>query len=199
VVFAVGQTASAQPSIVGHAHDFSTKGFAKGEICLPCHTPHNSVADETGAFVDPLCNHELTTATYTMFEGNTGDALNDFDQVSRMCMSCHDGTVALDSFGGTPGSIFIDTEHLIGTDLRNDHPVGSAAVYPLSGDADFRAAVNDRLGPNSELELEPLDVNGVTERVVSCNTCHTPHYKGFAEQLRMSNTASALCLSCHIK
>ena len=63
------------------------------------------------------------------------------DSASRLCLSCHDGTVALDSFmgkeGGTAGS-FIGTGGVAGTemnllsgtnDLANDHPVGYRATY----------------------------------------------------------------------
>ncbi len=199
LVFGLGGNAAQAQSMVGQAHDFSTQAFSQGEICLPCHTPHNALNDEAGNPIGYLWNHELTTATYTLFDGSTGDSINDFDKLSRLCMSCHDGTVALDSFGGNTGASFIDAEHLIGTDLTDDHPVGSVAVYPEAGDSDFNAATNHKLGPNGELKLRTLDIAGVPTYIVSCMTCHTPHYKGFEDQLRMSNAASALCLSCHIK
>lgn len=193
-----GQAARAQ-SMVGHAHDFSTLGFARGEICLPCHTPHNAITDANGDRVGKLWNHELTTATYTLYDGSTGDATTDFDRVSRLCMSCHDGTVALDSFGGQPGTSFIGGDERLGTDLRNDHPVGSMAEYPEAGNAFFNAANNGRLGPNGQLRLQTMDIAGVPTKVVGCRTCHTPHYAGFDNQLNMTNASSALCLSCHIK
>ena len=195
----VGSAAVGQTSMVGQAHDFSSMAWSQGQICLPCHTPHNAISDELGNRAGKLWNHKLTTATYTLYDGSTGDSINDFDRLSRLCMSCHDGTVALDSFGGQTGTSFIDTEHRLGTDLTNDHPIGSTAVYPEAGLPWFNAATNHKLGPNGELRLREMDITGVPTYVVGCMTCHTPHYKGFDDQLRMTNAGSALCLSCHIK
>ena len=55
--------------IRGSGHDFSDASWSNGEICLPCHTPHNSNLDVARA---PLWNHELTTATYTLYDGTSG-------------------------------------------------------------------------------------------------------------------------------
>ena len=196
---ALGQT------MVGEAHDFSNAGWAEGEICKPCHTPHHAVDDEEGS-VGWLWNHQLTTATYTLY-GDAGSALAGpdngeaaFDSRSRLCMSCHDGTVAIDSFGGQPGSIFATGRSRIGTDLSDDHPVGVTAVYPEQGNAGFQAATDHRLGPNLEMSLYEMQISsGNFDFVVGCTTCHTPHYAGFDMQLRMNNASSAMCLSCHIK
>jgi predicted CXXCH cytochrome family protein len=198
--------AMGQTTMVGEAHDFSGTGWSDGEICKPCHTPHNALSDESGEVMDWLWNHSLTTAVYTLYDGQgTADAGPDdgdaaFDTLSRLCMGCHDGTVALDAFGGEVGSIFITGDHLVGTDLSNDHPVGRTAVYPEQGDSHFQAAdANHKLGPSGQLKLREMNINGTLDYVVGCMTCHTPHYKGFDHQLRMSNNSSALCLSCHIK
>jgi predicted CXXCH cytochrome family protein len=196
---ALGQT------MVGEAHDFSGAGWSDGEICKPCHTPHHAVNDEEGP-VGFLWNHQLTTATYTLYDdAGTANAGPDngtaaFDTQSRLCMSCHDGTVAVDSFGGQPGSIFLIGDVRIGTDLSDDHPIGVTGVYPEDGNSQFQAANNHRLGPNLELRLREMQVGaGNYDYVVGCSTCHTPHYAGFDMQLRMDNSSSALCLSCHIK
>ena len=197
--------AMGQNSMVGEAHDFSGTGWAQGQICLPCHTPHNALSDQVGEHGPLLWNHTLTTAVYTMYEGNSYDAGPDdgdaaFDKLSRLCMGCHDGTIALDAFGGSIGSIFINGDENIGTDLTDDHPVGRQAVYPEEGRPWLHAAdANHRLGPNGELKLLEMNVDGTLDYVVGCMTCHTPHYAGYDHQLRMTNNTSALCLSCHIK
>ena len=125
--FAVTATADIENS----AHDFSPFGWSRGEICLPCHTPHKANIDVVDA---PLWNHEITVASYDTY---TSGAAVPFDQAldsrSILCMSCHDGTVALDAFGGnsgTPGNT-IGPAGLLGTDLTDDHPVGADAIYPL--------------------------------------------------------------------
>ena len=57
--------------ITGSAHDFSGFPNARGEICLPCHAPHNNALGITDA---PLWNHEVTQAVYTTYTSPTMDA-----------------------------------------------------------------------------------------------------------------------------
>lgn len=49
-------------TMVGQAHDFSGTGWAGGEICKPCHTPHGAKLDENNEPIGWLWNHKLTTA-----------------------------------------------------------------------------------------------------------------------------------------
>lgn len=196
MVFAGVVASGASGQIVGSDHDFSSKAWSGGEICKPCHTPHNALAG-----VPRLWNHELTTATYQMHEG-TGTAAADFDTDSRFCLSCHDGTVALDSFGGQTGTSFMGGGELLGTDLTNDHPIGSDAMYPPDPQpAWWAGAFQDPANLPSFLRIRDwVDPNGVTQKVVSCASCHTVHNKGgFDHMLRASNAASAICLGCHLK
>ena len=146
---------AAYGDITGSAHDFSAAGWADNQICKPCHTPHNADISLTGR----LWAHTMSTATYRSHGGAVSDPnLNDnsastesalgvvgqtdMDSASRLCLSCHDGTVALDSFmgktGGTAGSFIgtggdrggVNSNLLSGAnDLANDHPVGYRAVY----------------------------------------------------------------------
>jgi predicted CXXCH cytochrome family protein len=182
-------------TMVGQGHDFSSMSWSGGEICKPCHTPHNAMAG-----MNRLWNHELTVATYTM-HGGTGTAEADFDTKSRLCLSCHDGTVALDSFGGQTGSSFIGGRENLGTDLTDDHPVGSDAEYPPDPPPSWWShAFKDEADLPGALRLQNwVDPDGATQRVVSCTTCHTPHYDGFDHQLTMTNSDSAICLGCHLK
>ena len=194
----VGFVGTANGQITNSAHDFSGYGWSGGEICKPCHTPHFSNTD-----VGFLWNHALTTATYTMFEGNSGTAVADLDSRSRMCMSCHDGTVALDSFGGVNGTTIIDPAGRIGTDLTDDHPIGSSAIYPTAASTSYNPqnASHRVPGPWGELRLRSwINPSAVEEWVVGCTTCHTVHNTGnWGHMLRFSNNASHLCLTCHIK
>lgn len=189
---------AAQAQITGSKHDFSTMAWSGGEICKPCHTPHAAKADE-GA----LWNHKMSEASYTMFEGETGGQ-NMLDQRSRLCMGCHDGTVALDSFGKTTGINFIASYANIGTDLQDDHPIGADAIYPTGTSTRFNAqnASHQIPGPWGNLRLrawiDPSD--SVEKYVVSCGTCHNVHNAGnFGHMLTFSNQASHVCLTCHIK
>lgn len=192
-VAVLGLAATSQAQIVNSAHNFSSMSWSGGEICKPCHTPHGG-----NAAAGALWNHDLTNATYQMFEGTPGTAEDDFDHRSRLCLSCHDGTVALDSFGGQTGTNFIPANGNLGTDLTNDHPVGSAAVYPEAGSGSTR--FKDQTTLPSAIRLRDwTDSAGAAHKVVGCSTCHNVHNKGFPHLLTMSNSGSAVCLSCHIK
>ncbi len=195
-----GSTANAQIAI--SEHNFSQYGWSQGQICLPCHTPHFANPD-----VPRLWNHALTTATYQM-HGGTGTAEDNFDVVSRMCLSCHDGTVALDSFGGQTGTTFMGATGNLGTDLEDDHPVGSDAEYPPTPQPSWWAgAFNPTTGTGStvgtganSLRLKAWDDNGTTKYVVGCTTCHNAHNRGnYPHMTAISNASSTMCLVCHIK
>jgi len=178
--------------IEGSAHDFSDFAWSENKICLPCHTPHGGNTDVPA----PLWNHELTTASYTLFGGEQG-GVEDLDIRSVLCMSCHDGTVALDSFGGKNGSQFI-TGALIGTDLQDDHPVGGTAVYPDVPWMVPPSEWEDDHGMRLHAWVDP-DTNEEQD-VVSCYTCHEPHNRRGTEYMTWkSNDGSQLCLTCHIK
>ena len=191
-----GLAATASGQIVGSAHDFSSMAWSGGEICKPCHTPHFAISG-----LPRLWNHTLTTANYTLHEG-TGTAEDDFDVQSRLCLSCHDGTVALDSFGGMTGSSFISPGKNLGTDLTDDHPVGSQAEYPPDpAPSWWSGAYRDSSTFPSQVRLKDwVNTSGDVRKVVSCQTCHNPHNRGnYNAMTQISNSASALCLTCHIK
>jgi len=181
--------ASAQ-TIVGSDHDFSNDGWSGGQICLVCHTPHNAA---TGVSDAPLWNHMLTSSVFNLYTNTTLNATpNQPTGVSLLCLSCHDGTVALDSFGGNTGNTFIGGGENFGTDLSNDHPI--AISY----------AADTTLAPDTN----PSGVTGGTTIAadllfsgnVECASCHDVHNSsGEAKLLVKSNDASALCQTCHIK
>jgi predicted CXXCH cytochrome family protein len=203
-------TAGASGQITGSAHDFTQYAWNPGEICKPCHIPHGGNWQ-----AGKLWNHTLPAdgQTYNLYQGTGTTAYTTdytgFDATSRLCLSCHDGTVALDSFGGTTtgGTTFLtaaDPEY-IGTDLRNDHPIGSRAIYDTTGTSTSfhpQNASHSVVGSAGTLRLrswtDPSD--GTTKYVVGCKTCHNPHRTAGAEHLlNFSNVNSQLCLTCHIK
>ncbi len=184
-------------SIVGSAHDFSSETWnTSGEICIVCHTPHNADNTVTDA---PLWNHQTTTATFTLYTSATLDA-TDLGQPSgnsKLCLSCHDGTVAVDNFGGTTnGGDFVSGSKLIGTDLSNDHPISftyDATLATADGGLFDPAVQNSGLGGSIDADLL---FNGKLQ----CASCHDVHNgSGLDNLLVKSNAASALCLTCHNK
>jgi predicted CXXCH cytochrome family protein len=190
-------TSSAQ-SISGSAHDFSAAGWnGTGEICVVCHTPHAADTSVTDA---PLWNHETTTAVYTLYTSATLDAApGQPDGVSKLCLSCHDGTIAVDNFGGvTTGTQTIDLINPavdVTTDLSDDHPVSftydAALATPPEQLFDPTTAPSGLGGT--------IDADLLFGAKVECASCHDVHDAGFPSLLVMDNTASALCLTCHDK
>ena len=177
-------TALGQSIIDGTAHDLSS-GLGSGQVCIPCHTPHGAYGSSAALPIEvALWNHEATTATFTMYtttKGNTGTP----DGTSMLCLSCHDGVTAMDSYGhSTGGSIVMTGWYVLGTDLTDDHPVG--IEYP-TGDPDYHPVPRNGL---------PLWNDGSKDRV-ECTTCHDDHGAGFAKFLRDTTVGSQICLDCH--
>ncbi|MFQ5494340.1 MAG: cytochrome c3 family protein [Phycisphaerae bacterium] len=183
-VLALATSAAAQTGITGSDHDFNGK-FGLTQICLPCHTPHKA---DTTIDAAPLWNHEVSSQTFTMYttlSGRTGDV----DGPSKLCLSCHDGVTAIDSFGGQSGTQLMLGSEVIGTDLSDDHPIGITYV----ADTDFHTV--------AEVEGAGLPLFNVGSDVdrVECGSCHNPHDDSNGHFLRVDNTGSNLCLTCHIK
>ncbi len=182
--------------ISGSAHDFSNENWnSSGEICIVCHTPHNADVTVTDA---PLWNHEVTSATFTLYSSATLDAaVGQPDGSSKLCLSCHDGTVAVDNFGGrTNGNEFVSGDELIGTDLSDDHPVSfvyDATLASTDGGLYDPTTTNSGLGGTIDDDL-------LIGNKVQCASCHDVHNgSGVADLLRKSNANSAFCLTCHNK
>lgn len=199
-IFAFGITIFGQ--ITGSGHDFSGNAWANNEICIVCHTPHNGTSTSNA----PLWNRQLSSvASYTLYSSLTMDAGTAIDPVanstsnSRLCLSCHDGTVALENFGGvTNGTTTIGLYGTgvgnIGTDLSNDHPI--SFTY------DAALCIADP-GLNDPTTTPVLNGTITTQMLfggqLECASCHDVHDNSYGYFLRMDNTNSALCLTCHNK
>lgn len=73
-----------------------------GEVCVYCHTPHGANTQIKA----PIWNRTINTGTYTIY-----DKLRTLDRPigqpgpnSLTCLSCHDGTISIDSIINMPGS-----------------------------------------------------------------------------------------------
>jgi predicted CXXCH cytochrome family protein len=207
----VASTALAQPgawpngtSVVETLHNLSYSASSNrygagalrdyGEVCVYCHTPHGG---QTSA---PLWNRNFSAASYQMYNqlhSSTIDMTVDPQPtgVSLACLSCHDGTVGLDvivnvpnGYTGSPavGTMMPAGMFNLGTDLRNDHPV--SVTYDNTADTKFKSTATVAA---AGLQLY--------SGKVQCGSCHDPHTAANRPFLRISNSGSSLCLSCHIK
>ena len=198
-------------TIVGSKHDFTNSGFTGGQICVVCHTPHNADISVTDA---PLWNHTLSTQTYLLYSSPTLDAIPVQPSASsKLCLSCHDGTVAVDSFGGQPGGAFnLGGDVAVGAGpegLSDDHPISFTYDTALASlDAGLHDPATTQViigegdktkGPDSIANL--LLFNGTLQ----CASCHDVHNNFTAlpapgdNLLKVSLNGSQLCLTCHDK
>lgn len=175
------------------------RAMTEDQICVFCHTPHNA-NPAVG-----LWNHPVNSNSYTVYTTGTirGDVLQPSGS-TKLCLSCHDGTIALGSLvtatdiipmvgTAADGTLPTNTTNL-GTDLRNDHPV-SITVQNI---------------PGQELRIPTLDpaIKYVTNQgqvTVECTSCHDPHNDAYGKFLRKYNIdiatgkGSQICLACHEK
>lgn len=183
-------------SITGSAHDFSDDSWnTSGQICLICHAPHNADNSVSNA---PLWNHQTTTATFSTYNSATMDATTGQpDASAKLCLSCHDGTVAVDNYGSrTSGSHYLSGNSRIGTDLSDDHPISltyNSSLASQDGGLHDPSSTNSGLGGSI---ADDMLIGGK----VQCASCHDVHNgSGVNKLLRKSNSGSSLCLTCHDK
>jgi predicted CXXCH cytochrome family protein len=197
-------------------------------ICIYCHAPHHTIKASDAALAlpaaltyFPLWNHNLTALTYTMYTDNNSDVPNNISHklnadlsaqpgsISKLCLSCHDGSVAVSSYGNFNGGIS-SSKHtgtanasgriLIGAggDLSNHHPIGFDYGTVAAIDDEIRDAGNTLLGDNPYgLTIDDLLYGGKME----CASCHDVHNtKNTGTKFTwVADENSNLCLSCHAK
>lgn len=183
--------------------------------CLSCHDGQTAVdsiinmpgagryrpeqeTTENAAFLDSWNNSRGPDATVHARLSPTG------------CLACHSTAAGLPGAGATDFTVFA-----IGTDLRNDHPVGIRFPTTAGPGTDFkdpprkdgRLAYFDANG-NSRADPKEIRMYNTGEGYeVECASCHDPHGVPSAGPgtvfnptfLRVSNTSSAVCLTCHTK
>jgi predicted CXXCH cytochrome family protein len=182
--------------IAGTSHDFTAAAWnTTGEICIVCHTPHNAQVIANA----PLWNHETSVAAYTTYNTPTFDGIATITQPSassKLCLSCHDGTVALENFGTTTtGTNYIPANANFGTDLGNDHPISFDYDAAQALDAGIYVSTTaSGIAGGTDIASDML-FGGFME----CASCHDVHGTGFNFLLLKSNAGSALCLTCHDK
>jgi predicted CXXCH cytochrome family protein len=165
------------------------KASTETEICKFCHTPHNATP------VQPLWNRNASSATYTLYTSSTLNAsVGQPDGTSILCLSCHDGTIALGSIVNPSTTISFGSvttmpagKTNLGTNLSDDHPI--SFVYNSA------LAIADGQLKDTSAIVRPvsLDKNGKMQ----CTSCHDAHDNSYSKFLVATTQGSALCFSCH--
>ncbi len=228
---ATGLVFAAATPIANSKHNFAAGGTGTStikaaaggttEICVFCHTPHS--ANITSNLGVPLWNKAaLTGATYALYSSTYLTGLGypspvlGAGQSSRVCLTCHDGTVALGSVvnapgsgvgvaiqmansgvnfaGGIPTTVAGNLGGAAGTNLADDHPLGYLYQAGVAAGQDPELVVRGWPWP-AGVQLDPNTSAGRVE----CKSCHNPHDNQYAKFLRVSNANGALCKTCHNK
>jgi hypothetical protein len=133
--------------VLGSKHDMNTisglEDDNQGRVCAFCHTPHHK-EDLLGNY-NPLWSHtpylgEMLPYESASFTADNQGAIDPLIGPSRLCMSCHDGVIALDQHYGTthagtaPSGRFAlngfaayankEVAIGLGNDLGSTHPIG---------------------------------------------------------------------------
>lgn len=217
--------AAQAPLMTGTRHDLSVVTNSTDEICVFCHTPHGSNVSAPRATNElPLWNHTLPSpaSTYLVYDSvtmeihpNVAGQYEDFSSAdnasSALCMSCHDGTVAVHDLINGPGTgdpaLTMDSPALrnllatgeidptafsyLGTDLQNDHPVNIDYTVVEASDLEIRPSAGGTV-TNAGNTVQLFN------NKVQCASCHDPHSTQ-AMLLTVSNSQSQLCAVCHVK
>jgi len=197
--------------ISGSPHDFSgTIPTLGGEICRICHSPHDHHVAAQNYLTGLLWNKTLSTATYTMYDNAWSASLDGAvsaspDGTAKLCLSCHDGIVAVDSFENHAGGTYVLPTYAeipgysdgaaTNRDLRGTHPI--SIVYDVAGDGWLKPTTAPMGGSGTIGDV--LD-NGK----VQCSSCHDVHDAPIeavsgTPLLRVAKAGSAICLACHVK
>lgn len=202
-------------AVFGSAHDFKTQlGGASYTLCNFCHVAHKFGSAPTGPGY-LLWNHTLSSvASYGVY---TSDSMTNQPTdlggqlvVSNLCLSCHDGTVAINSwyegqssatFAPLPeGTLFMPNDTTV-RDLTKQHPVNF--VYP---DATTAA----QIGMQPAASTSSVDGAGnvpLFSGRMQCATCHDPHagpssgahyfFRTYPTTAAQTLTGSS-CTYCHL-
>ncbi|BCR03991.1 c-type cytochrome [Desulfuromonas versatilis] len=176
----------------GGEHDIHST--EESRVCIFCHTPHHAQA------IAPLWSRDADVLTiYIPYSSPTLKAGTQQPQgASRVCLSCHDGTIAL---GLLAGGVNLDPalpaipQHSdparnasLGTDLSDDHPISIA----------FLPGMNPELNDPSTL---PEAMKQAEADYLECTACHDPHNNQYGNFLVLDSSGQedALCTTCHKK
>jgi len=171
--------------------------YSQGSLgCTFCHAPHSGIGG-----VSPLWNQTLSKATYVPYSSTTypeqGNTQPTLGVSSSLCLSCHDGTVAVGqsaAYGTLPVTGSMNGIDSFGMNLSGTHPF--SLVLPLKDASNLVASLvtqGKTADPTGAVKL----INGNIE----CTSCHDPHVQGtdkIAQNFLVRDSSSGqMCLACH--
>lgn len=203
-------------------------GAPMNRICIFCHTPHHAMttteaAGRTDYF--PLWNHDISNITYTPYTNTISAApvipdnishqlnalLGQPGTISKLCLSCHDGSMAVAMYGHWDGNVqggeekgngtntVLGTRYAIGAggNLQNHHPIGFDYDVVQFLDDEIAAPANLFIGTTRGMTIN----DALWGRRMECTSCHDVHNtKNDGHKFTwVEDRGSNLCKSCHLK
>ncbi len=170
---------------------------ANGDLaCTFCHAPHSGVGT-----ANALWDQTLSTQTYTPYSSSTmqnqANSQPPLGKTSSLCLSCHDGTVAVGqtvAYGTIPMTGSMSSGDAFGSNLSSSHPF--SLVTPMKDSPDLAASlVSTQTTADSTGAVQLVGGN------VECTSCHNPHVQGIDKVaqrfLARDSSSGQLCLACH--
>ena len=183
------------------------KSPTEKQICIFCHTPHN--ADPRAPLwnrgLDAARNYQMPWSATLQAYPSAGGAPQP-DGSSKLCLSCHDGTIALGAVRSRTAEIPVSggprlvpgQAGYLGTDLSGSHPI--SFVYSDSLAIQNNAAGDMPLRLPSTLNDPDIKLDKAGK--IQCTTCHDPHddsnyVPGRVPHFFVKPSWSGVCLTCH--
>ena len=219
--------------ILNSPHDFHSRAWNNNQadlntVCAVCHTPHH--ADPT---TGPLWGHATISASgWQMYNNGASPGANiKFTAASApsasslACLSCHDGSIAVNAYGTVAPSEFITNGAAISEQSKNlthSHPisfnyqalVGTGPtqdkwIYDSGSPVLTPDANSPGFTPGNDMSIKGFLLNA--QGNLECNSCHDVHNQEGSPYNIVNNpklvkingtqagVGSLLCRSCHNK
>jgi len=197
VLIICNPAATVAESILNSRHNLSSgsslgniKSSDTSSVCIFCHSTHIEFART------PAWNRSEGAPIYTIYSSSTlQSSPGQPDGASKLCLSCHDGTIALGKvlsrgnefsmLNTVMGKIPPDRSSNLGRDLSDDHPISFDDAYAVAASGQLK---------------HPIDGDKVSydgSGKIQCTTCHNPHDGRFDKFMVKSNLGAAICKTCH--
>jgi len=194
--FGLAQTSA---DVLG-SHNLSPSGTSpiKGPLdpCMYCHAPHSGVQNSNPA----LWSQTLSTQTYTTYASTTLHNVSQqpaLGQDSSLCLSCHDGTVAVGQtqpYGPIQMTGSMYPQDVFHSNLQGSHPF--SLKLPLVDAANLVPSL-----VASGTTADPLKTVKLINGDVECTSCHNPHSQAIdtisKNFLVRDSSNGQMCLACH--
>lgn len=184
VALALAAFASTASAVVaGSKHDLRQPSYSGTfpSACMYCHTPHRATSNVAPiwARTDPA----TITVTNVFSSGSIST------RSSATCLTCHSTAAGVTGIGGVTANL--PTSAVVDTDLGNDHPIGSWAIFTGVAADGFVAAAT----------FDPAGFTLSTGTAIECATCHDVHNTVVetGSKLLRGYTGADFCGTCHNK